>query len=89
MIDIRGLDSRFVIPLVMIFTLTSYIPRTTTLKWCHMYPFYSKSFSITPTMNMSNPPLNSTGTIANGFQSEGFQTINQHLVMREASEGIE
>jgi hypothetical protein len=33
--------------------------------------------------------LDSSRKVANGFESEEFGTVNQHLVMREASEEIE
>jgi hypothetical protein len=47
-------------------------------------PFYSKSLSSSQIMDVPDPPWNSTDRIAAEFQKAAIQTVNRHVILREA-----
>jgi hypothetical protein len=79
LIDARGFDGPFLIPLIITFISTLYI-RYITLHCYHIYLFRSESWSSRSVMAIPNWRLNSTAT---EFQREEGKTANQHTVMRE------
>jgi hypothetical protein len=82
LVDRRGFDSRFLIPFIITFILTSYIRRIT-LHCYHIYSFPSESWSFSRVMDIPNWRLNSTDSIATEFQSEEGNQVNQRTVVRE------
>jgi hypothetical protein len=83
------LDHWFPIPLVMIFTLISYVWQA--ILHCysmnkHLFP--SESLASTWNVDIPNSPLNSIDTIADEFQRAEAQAKSQRAVVREASEQI-